>query len=625
MTTPETFVLGVIGHVDHGKTALVQALTGMETDRLPEEKRRGISIALGFAHLALGGTVVDLIDMPGHERFVRTMIGGATGIDAALLVVAANEGVMPQTVEHVEIAGLLGLGRVLVAVTKADLTETAEAELAGVEAAELAARCGLVPSAPVLTSIADGRGIPELKQALAALIAEVRPSVRDDGFFFLPIDRAFSVAGHGTVVTGTLRRGRINTGDRAVLLPDGREVRVRRLQVRGAPVVTADPGRRVAVNLRDLAVTEVDRGMALATPGLLAPSAWLTVQLRATPSAPALQNAQRLRLLFGTGETDVVLRLLDRDMLRPGEICLAQLRCSDRVGVPVGEHVVLRTTGPLRSVAGGVVIEAAPRRLRRHVPAVLTRLETLVRSGPAEIIRAMLDAPSLRVLDAARLAGVSVEITEGLLRDAGATLAGGFAARTEALDRIARMLMQRLAGNPEGLPADAVRTALRRLPPALADLVMTRLGADGAVLRAGRLRLRRVEQASVERATGDVAEQFRRAGLMPPLPSQVAADRRVYEALVRAGVLVRTHDRALKRDVLFHRDAIDVARRRLMLVLEPCGRTVSEIGAALGISRKYSVPLLEYLDAVHFTRREGDVRHLRGIEPDRASGRLACE
>ena len=610
VTVRESFVLGVIGHVDHGKTALVRALTGIETDRLPEEKRRGISIALGFAHLTLGDTVVDLIDMPGHERFVRTMIGGASGIDAALLVVAANEGIMPQTVEHVEIAALLGLRRVLIAVTKADLTDATDAELAGAEAAELATCCGLLPSAPVLTSIADGRGIQALKLALAALIAEGRPGARDDGFFLLPIDRAFTVAGHGTVVTGTLRRGRINAGDRAILVPGNREVRVRRLQVRGAGVEAANPGQRVAVNLRDLAVTDVEHGMALATPGLLAPSAWLTVQLRTTPSAPSLHNAQRLRLLFGTAETDIVLRLLDRDALDPGQTCLAQLRCADRIALPVGEHVVLRSTGPLRSVAGGRVIEAAPRRLRRHVPAVLTRLEMLARSSPAEIVASMLDAPSLGVLDAARLTGVSVGLAEQLLRDAGATLAGGFAARTQVLDRITRTLMERVAADSEGLPADTLRVTLRRLPPPLAELVTARLNAQGAVLRDGALRLRQMEQARVETAAREIAEQFRRAGLTPPLPS----DRRACEALVRAGVLVRTHDRALKRDVLFHRDAIDLARRRLMRFLAAGGRTVSEIGAALGISRKYSVPLLEYLDAVHFTRREGDVRHLRGVE-----------
>lgn len=617
MNHPDSFVLGVIGHVDHGKTALVRALTGMETDRLPEEKRRGISIALGFAHLRVARTVVDLIDMPGHERFVRTMIGGATGIDAALLVVAANEGVMPQTVEHVEIAGMLGLKRALVVVTKADLADETEAELAGAEAAELAARCGLTSIGPILTSVTDGRGIEAAKQAIGALAQQGRAGVSDDGFFYLPIDRAFSVAGHGTVVTGTLRRGRITTGEHVLLLPGGRETRVRRLQVRGATVEAADPGRRVAVNLRDLAAGEVTHGGALVSPGLLEPSAWLTVRLRAAPSAPPLRNGQRLRLLYGTAETDVVLRLLDRDALEPGDPCFAQFRCAQRIVVPVREHVVLRTMAPLRSVAGGVVIEAAPRRQRRHIAAVLERLERMANSSPKEIVTCMLDTGSVRVLDAARLAGVSVGMAEATLREAGATLSGGFAARTDALERLAGRIMKLVSEQPDGLPTTALRAALGRLAQPLADLVMTHLGTRGAVLRDGRLRLRRVEQKSLESAAREIAEQFRRAGLMPPLPSQVAIDRRACEALVRAGMLVRTHDRAQKRDILFHRDAIDLARTRLMLVLAEGGLTVSEIGTALGISRKYSVPLLEYLDAVHFTRREGDVRRLRGIEPDR--------
>lgn len=617
MNRPDSLVLGVIGHVDHGKTALVRALTGMETDRLPEEKRRGISIALGFAHLSVAGAVVDLIDMPGHERFVRTMIGGATGIDAALLVVAANEGVMPQTVEHVEIAGLLGLCRALVVVTKADLVDETEAEFVGTEAAELAARCGLMPIGPVLTSATDGRGLSMVKQAIGALVQQGRTSARDDGFFYLPIDRAFSVAGHGTVVTGTLRRGRIATGERVVLLPGGKEARVRRLQVHGATGELADPGQRVAINLRELAVGDVAHGMALASPGLLERSAWLTVRLQTAPTAPALCNGQRLRVLYGTAETDAVLRLLDRELLDPWDSCFAQLRCAERIAVPVREHVVLRTTAPLRVVAGGVVIEVAPRRQRRYVSAALSRLEKLAEASPKEIVIATLEAGSVRVLDAARLAGISAGTAEALLWEAGATLASGFAAPTDVLERVARTIMGRLSDQPHGVAATALRTALDRLAAPLADLVMTRLGAEGAVLRDGRLRLRRLEQASIERAAREIAEQFRRAGLMPSLPSQVAAERRAYEELVRAGVLIRTHDRAQKRDVLFHRDAVDSARRVLRRILAERDRTVSEIGKALGISRKYSVPLLEYLDAVHFTRREGDVRHLREIEPDR--------
>src|SRR4051794_9506987 len=278
-------VVGVIGHVDHGKSALVRALTGIDTDRLPEEKRRGISIALGFAHVTADGVALDLIDMPGHERFVRTMIAGATGIHAVLLVVAANEGTKPQTREHVDIAGLLGLRQAVIAVTKTAPAPAEQCEAIASEAAALVTRAGLQAGRPVHTAALHGHGIDALRTALAAIEAE---SPAANGIAFLPIDRAFSVAGHGTVVTGTLRGGAMGQGDPLELLPERRPARVRALQVHGARVTTALPGQRVAVNLREIQPDEVPRGAALAAAGLLTPSSWLTVQLRAVDSAPPL-------------------------------------------------------------------------------------------------------------------------------------------------------------------------------------------------------------------------------------------------------------------------------------------------------------------------------------------------
>jgi selenocysteine-specific elongation factor len=252
-------VAGVIGHVDHGKTALVRALTGMETDRLVEERRRGISIALGFAHFTSDDGVIDLIDMPGHERFVRTMIAGATGVDAVLLIVAANEGIKPQTVEHVDIAVLLGVRRAVIAVSKADLVSEQEAAAVARQTAAFAARVGLVATAPILTSATAGRGVGALKHALASAVRE-GAAPEDDGFPYLPVDRAFSLAGYGTVVTGTLRRGTLAVGDEVAAMPSALRVRVRALQVHGAAVRMASPGQRVAVNLRGVEPAQVRRG-----------------------------------------------------------------------------------------------------------------------------------------------------------------------------------------------------------------------------------------------------------------------------------------------------------------------------------------------------------------------------
>ena len=295
--------VGVIGHVDHGKTALVRALTGIDTDRLAEEKRRGISIVLGFSHLAVAGGEIDLIDMPGHERFVRTMISGATGIDAVLLVVDAREGIQPQTVEHAGIAGLIGVRRGIVAVTKCDLVPVTDAVASGEAAIKLARAAGIGEVTAVRTSAMTGEGLDELRLRLGSLL-DSGGGREDAGVFWLPTDRVFAVPGFGTVVTGTLRRGALSVGDEVELMPGGRKARVRSLQIHGRPVEAASPGRRVAVNLRGVEQSDVPRGTALASPGLLTGSRWLDAGLTLLTSAPEeLRSGTVVRLLTGTVET----------------------------------------------------------------------------------------------------------------------------------------------------------------------------------------------------------------------------------------------------------------------------------------------------------------------------------
>ena len=518
--------VGVIGHVDHGKTALVRALTGQDTDRLPEEKARGISIALGFAHL---DEALDLIDMPGHERFVRTMISGATGIDAVLLVVAANEGVQPQTVEHVEIAGLLGIARAIVAVSKCDLVSREEAELVGAEAMELLGRNGFKPlPSAILTSAVSELGIADLRQALIS-IAERQHSRPALGPLWLPIDRTFTMAGHGTVVTGTLRGNVLAAGDALELLPKRRKVRVRALQVHGAPVASAAPGQRVAVNLRGIELGDVTRGMALVSPGALERSEWLTLSLRALAGAPPLKNGARLRALFGTQEAEARLRLLDRDVLEPGEAGFAQLRFAESVAIPAGEHVVLRRPSPAATVAGGLVLEPVTRRLKRRDGGLLHRLE--------------------------------------LLRDRSDDPDGAVLTEVEPVKR------ERLALRPD--PERA--------------------------------------RMDVERAS-QIGEKLRQAGLTPPLPKEIIVDassHRAVERLLREGTLIRATDRDKGKELLFHRDAIAEAKAVLAPLLgtkDDGGLAVSQIAAALAVSRKFCMPLLDHLDTIRFTRREGDRR-----------------
>ncbi len=366
-------VVGVIGHVDHGKTALVRALTGMETDRLPEEKRRGISIALGFAHLRHDGAEIDLIDMPGHERFVRTMIAGATGIDAVLLVVDAREAVKPQTAEHVAIAGLLGITEAVLAVSKCDLVTAEQAVATAAEGATLLRSVGLAVEGPVLTSASTGAGLDGLRGLLSRVAARTEPR-GERGFAWLPIDRAFSIAGHGTVVTGTLRCGRLSSTDVLELLPEGTALRVRAVQVHRETVLAALPGQRVAVNLRGVQAAALSRGQALATPGIIRPANWIGVSLRSLPDAPSLPSGALLTLLAGSSECESRLRLLDRDVLEAGASCVAQLHCHTGVALPAREPFVLRSTAPQMTVGGGRVLDPNMRRLRRKEATRLQRL-----------------------------------------------------------------------------------------------------------------------------------------------------------------------------------------------------------------------------------------------------------
>lgn len=618
-------LFGVIGHVDHGKTALVRALTGTDTDRLPEEKRRGISIALGFAHFAAQDAIIDLIDMPGHERFVRTMISGATGLDAVLLVIAANEGIKPQTMEHLDIAALLGVRRAVIAVTKSDLVDAAGLAAATASAEALVAKAGLRADPAIATSAFTGSGIEELQTALLAC-AEA-PTPRDDGVAWLPIDRAFSVPGFGTVVTGTLRRGSLSVGDELSVLPSELEARVRGLQVHGSAVSRAVPGSRVAVNLRGVEASTLGRGDALVTPGILEPAVWLTAMLHAVESASGpIQTGARLKLLFGTTEVEARLRLLDRDALAPGETAPAQLRCATPVFLPAGEHCVLRAISPPRAIAGGRVLEATSRRLRRNAPAVNARLTRLAGSDQDAVIAGELAEAGARgvpIKDLARLAGLAAAHIQKRLPALGACIAkGDVAVRQDDLKAVTPGILKALSRTQPPPSTEALHRILPGpLGVAVLEEALHRLAAHGHVRQSGGAwHVARPEQERHQRQLdGDLARQLaellRKAGLSPPGPDEIVAAhpgaRRALEGLRKAGELVLTFDRVQKRQFLFHRDAVAEARRKLApLLANPPGILVKEAGAVLGISRKYSVPLLEYFDAVQYTRRQGDRRML---------------
>jgi selenocysteine-specific elongation factor len=614
--------VGVIGHVDHGKTALVRALTGIDTDRLAEEKRRGISIVLGFSHLAVAGGDIDLIDMPGHERFVRTMISGATGTDAVLLTVDAREGVQPQTVEHAGIAGLIGVRRGVVAVTKCDLVPAKDAVAAGEAAIKLARAAGIGEVTAVRTSAITGEGLDELRLRLGSLL-DSGGGREDAGVFWLPTDRVFAVPGFGTVVTGTLRRGALSVGDEVELMPGGRKARVRSLQIHGRPVATASPGRRVAVNLRGVEQSDVPRGTALASPGLLSGSRWLDAGLTLLMSAPEeIRGGAVVRLLAGTTETPARVRLLDRDRLEPGDSAMVQLFTEIPVSVPAGEPFIIRTLSPPATIGGGRILDPASRRRRRHDQGILAGLRVLAEASPAKILAERLRAAGdegCGMSELARLLVVSPERLRAYLKDAGAVVLpdGAVLAGTAARElecEVLALVEKHHRDHPTepGLPRDR----LGKSAAAIAAALITR-----GELRneQGRLRHRDFDPAALlperdRRLIAAVEREFLTGGLMPPDASAVVGnDRERFQAiryLTRTGVLVRAADRVQKREILFHRDALAKAQRIMTIHLadRSGGFLVGDLGKLLGISRKYSIPLLEHLDAIRFTRRLDDRR-----------------
>jgi len=622
-----SLLVGVIGHVDHGKTALVRALTGVETDRLKEEQARGVSIVPGFALLRTGGGEIDLVDLPGHERFVRAMISGATGMRAVLLAVDAREGIKPQTVEHLEIARLIGVRRGVIALTKCDLVDADTIARRSAELATIVARSGIADAPVVPTSVVAGTGIGDLSAALAALLDDAPPAI-DDGVPYLPVDRVFARPGFGTVITGTLRRGRLSVGDRVEIMPGGRVATVRSLQIHGRSVPAAEPGRRTAVALRGVEIADLHRGQALCAPGMLAPTRWIDVALTAVASAEtALEGGTACRLLFGTSEVPARLRLLDRDALQPGETAMAQVRTEEDIAVPPREPFVLRLDAPPVTVAGGRVLDPAARRRKRHDPRTLADLATLSAGRPDEALAirlAQAGSEGAMLDDLARGVGVAAERVRRRLAETGAREAGDRFVGATAFAALRGTLLAALARHHRDHPIEhgivldrlARETGLSETAAAagLRDLVATRDAVQGGTL------FRRADFDPARNADEHVRNLetvFRRAGLSPPDETEaVGRDLRRREALtylLGAGTLIRALDRVQKRTILFHRDAVTEAKTQLVQAFPgPAGAQTGflarEAGAALGISRKFSIPLLEHLDAVRFTRRVGDKR-----------------
>lgn len=622
-------VIGTAGHIDHGKTALVRALTGQDTDRLPEERSRGISIDLGFAHFRLpGGRMASVVDVPGHERFIRNMLAGATGIDMVLLVVAADEGVMPQTREHLDILGLLELSCGVVALTKVDLVEPEWLDLMEEEVRGALSGTFLEGAPMVRVSAVTGQGIPELAQALDRVLPAVPP--RDlSAFARLPIDRVFTVPGFGTVVTGTLRSGRIRVEDRLELLPGRRAVRVRGLQVHGAPVEEAGAGQRVAVNLAGVDREEVSRGHVLAPPGCLSPASLFSARLRLLPGARRLANNTRVHLHTGTSEVLARVLLLDREELAPGEEAFARLKTETPLVAGSGDQYILRSYSPTVTIGGGRLLEAGVRR-RRFAARDLAELALREAGDPRQLALARIVGGGIRpvaVAELTRTLGLEADERDRILASLaaeGAVLAleGGYYLSREGLgalgERLRSLLEEFARSNPlkRGMGRGEVH---QRLLPGLDPKVFAQLLSllrDAGLVELERERVGlpgRAPQLSPaqERARELLRQRFREAGFAPPDAAQATADLPVsprqgedlLQHLVEEGELVKVGD------AFWHRGNLAEATRRLQEVLAQHGRiTAADFRNLLGTSRKYAVPLLEYFDGIKLTRREGDYR-----------------
>ena len=641
-------VVGTAGHIDHGKTSLVKALTGIDTDRLREEKRRGITIELGFAHLPLpDGTVAGVVDVPGHERFVRSMAAGAGGIDLVVLVIAADEGVMPQTREHLDICRLLGVPRGLVAVTKSDLLPglgpdwlpMLEADVREVTRGTFLEGCPVVP-----VSSATREGLDRLLGEIAALAREA-PERPTDGPAFLPVDRAFSMKGFGTVATGTLLSGSVGEGDAVALLPPspaGEALRVRSVQVHGQVVPRALAGQRTAVNLPGIEPTQIRRGQVLVQPGVVPPSSLLDAEVTLLGAAPApLRHRARLLLHVGTAQVPVAVSLLDRGELGPGQTAWAQLRLGQPVAALPGQRFILRGFAVLegrgKTLGGGRILSVAAPRRRRGRPETTAQLEVLARGDPDARLAAVLEMAGPAGLSLDGLVGrtaLSPRLAQGSLDRLGAR--GGAVLfdrerRAYVAGSVAAELSRRLVAAVEAfhaerpLAAGIGREALRgRLPPVadsrLFQRLLAQLAEKGDLVLEGEHVRRKGHAAASGAAGGALKEKVGRAieeaGLTPPWVGELpgltggsAADvAAVLKLLLAEGRVVRTTP-----ELYFPAQAVTALRERLVAHLRAHREiTTQEFKDLVGATRKHVIPLAEYFDREKVTLRVGEKRVLRG-------------
>jgi selenocysteine-specific elongation factor len=624
-------VVGTAGHIDHGKSSLVRALTGIDPDRLKEEKARGITIELGFAHTTIGDTRVALVDVPGHERFVRTMLAGVGGIDCVLLIVASDESVMPQTREHFDICRLLRIPRGIVVLTKSDLADADTRALVRQDVADLVKGSFLEGAGVIEVSATTGDGLDRLRQAIATQAGQVgrRPI---DGPARLPIDRAFSMKGFGTVVTGTLVSGAIAVDQELVVEPGGRKVKVRGVQVHGRAAKQAVAGQRTAINLGGVEVGEVSRGETLLAAGTLSVTRRIDAGIDLLPSAKPLKHGARVRLHNGTAEVLGRLSIAGTSTeIAAGGQALVRFRLEAPAVLTRGDRFIIRAYSPPLTIGGGIVLDAAPTRPGVRTEDGRASLERLrIGDDVTEAAVAMIDAAGLAGIDRQTLvsrAGVAPSRLSAALQ---ALTGGGVVAAGERLvmaahlkkagDALVALVTASHKANPmsEGLPREEAREKLfARAAPAVFDKVLDDLKARKAVVGTERLALptHKASAGADDRVRAAIIDAYRAGGMKPPDAAAVESSAKAPAAIVEKVTTLLLREKVLVRldTIIFHGEALQRLKEEVagLKATAPGGRATVDVAAfkdRYGISRKYAIPLLEFLDRERVTRRTGDVR-----------------
>jgi selenocysteine-specific elongation factor len=628
----KSVIVGTAGHIDHGKSALVEVLTGTHPDRLAEEKRRGITIDLGFAFLEEQGVRFGFVDVPGHERFISNMLAGAAGIDVVLLIIAADEGVKPQTREHFDICKLLGVKDGVIALTKSDLVDDSTRAVAQLEIEDYVRGSFLEGAAIVPVSAKTGSGIIQLRQALQASALRV-PGKDSTRAFRLPIDRAFAMKGFGSVVTGTLISGSVAAGDEVELLPRGEKLRVRGVQSGGRAIERALAGQRTAVNLAGIEHTALRRGMSLAAPGKFRTTRRIDAQFTLLSGAPRLKNRERVHLHASTAETIAELSFYGKSEIAPGESAMAHLQLREEIPMAAGDRFIVRQFSPVTTIGGGLVLDPLARRPMARDTGRTKFLEIIRAGSRVEILAAMVGrAPlGLRRTDTTFHTGWSeqeIRATEDSLAGAGRIKStgedGALLVERQVFETVRNRLYESVdrfqKQNPlvPGIAREELRATLgRRVRPEIFRAAIAELTAEKKIEVQGELvrragasvRLQPEEQVAREK----IEAAFKNAGLAVPSVKEVLANLSVDARRAEKILQILLRDKTLARispELIFHHAALLQLKEKLGAYKKSKSERISVpvFKDLTGVTRKYAIPLLEYLDRERVTRRAGDER-----------------